>query len=242
MNWYFKNNSNEVDNLKGTIDITLISNLNNNTDDTSREFCFSITVNNEREFFFSAGDADEKESWTNQITERRNHLNKKYGVEELGLKETVIFVGILSSRYRYKFRNSCVCLTNKNLRWYRSSRILDEESTWDFVPGLIGTVPLLGSSIQYYTDDAGQTYLVIFDTRGNKYYIRSVNDTDLKNWYDEISKVIRKLVQDFILEGHTLSINFEAQSQEEDVPEGSGILNINKKKKWSLDFYILRML
>jgi len=151
-------------------------------------------------------------------------------VEELGLKETVIFVGILSSRYRYKFRNSCVCLTNKNLRWYRSSRILDEESTWDFVPGLIGTVPLLGSSIQDYTDDAGQTYLVIFDTRGNKYYIRSVNDTDLKNWYDEISKVIRKLVQDFILEGHTLSINFEAQSQEEDVPEGSGILNINKKK------------
>jgi hypothetical protein len=163
----------------------------------------------------------------NNIIERKNLLTQRYGSEKLGVKEEVVMTGLPSFRYKSRWKKICLCLTNKNLRWYKPKRIIDDEKTWNFFESLHGTIPLIGLSLQLRTDQNGAKFIIIIDVRGNKYYIKGRED-ELGMWYDEICKRCKNLLLDIINSGSSIRVNCYAQEGITDGDNGYTIVSINK--------------
>eukprot|EP01129_Flabellula_baltica_P009781 TRINITY_DN4054_c0_g1_i3.p1 TRINITY_DN4054_c0_g1~~TRINITY_DN4054_c0_g1_i3.p1 ORF type:complete len:784 (+),score=156.57 TRINITY_DN4054_c0_g1_i3:168-2519(+) len=217
--------SDEAKYLKGTIDVTMISELTPNVTG-SKNNCFSILVNNEKEFIFSASTAEEKQTWIDEILNVKEKLAQKYGIGRLGIQEEVICTSLPQVRVKGSWKKLCFCLTNKNIRFYKSQRILDDEESWNFLSGLLISIPLFGTTL-HVSSEAGARVIHITDIRGTKYTLKG-GDSELLNLYEEMTNMIRSLLMDIISEGSSIRLNCYASMDGPDQDHGYTIITVDQ--------------
>eukprot|EP01129_Flabellula_baltica_P011194 TRINITY_DN4848_c0_g1_i1.p1 TRINITY_DN4848_c0_g1~~TRINITY_DN4848_c0_g1_i1.p1 ORF type:complete len:795 (+),score=169.87 TRINITY_DN4848_c0_g1_i1:16-2400(+) len=215
---------NNVKNLKGTIDVSTLTEINP-TVDTSKQHCFSIVQNNEREFLFAASSAEEKQAWYDMLLERRETLAYQYGLGDLHTAEQVDHTGLPLLKIGKSFKKVCICITNTNIRFYKSERILDDEDSWDYFNGLIYSISLVGTTLQITNVDGAQI-LVISDMQSNKFLLKDKSDV-IMNIYEVIRRNTRELVSRIVDNGSSIQFNCISNTQD-DLYRGYTVIRLSR--------------
>jgi hypothetical protein len=117
---------NDVDKLKGFIDITEISQLTqieDAADGCNKPNYIKIVVNNSREYFLAASDVEEKSKWFRAIRKQMKRIAAEFQLLSRDLKdlpENVVYVGNLQKRSKLgQTEKAWFALTTRNLRFYK---------------------------------------------------------------------------------------------------------------------------
>jgi hypothetical protein len=119
---------NDIEKMKGFIDITEISQLTeieDAADGCDKPHYIKVVVNNQREYFLAAADEAEKKKWFRAIRKQMKRVAAEFQLLSRDLKdlpETVVHFGNLQKRTKLgQLEKAWFVLTTRNLRFYKGS-------------------------------------------------------------------------------------------------------------------------
>lgn len=245
--------------LKGFIDLASITSIDareNASDEVGRSFYFKIVVDNEREYFLSAGSLKQKDAWMKAIRKQTKLLADRLHYSNLRAiqkTEKIQASGELqrTSKSGFDLLKSYVVLTNVKLRYYDSQADFSMDS---FGLHMVGSIPLLGCATQL-KDEATEkdsdrekkapgpssseptsSTIVLHDLQGHTFEFTARSPKDAAQWVTAIRTASRALTTSVLAKDLPISLNTYAIGKKGE-PLGYTIAQLDSRRlriKWLL--------
>lgn len=245
--------------LKGFIDLASITSVDareNASDEVGRSFYFKIVVDNEREYYLSAGSLKQKDAWMKAIRKQTKLLADRLHYSNLRAiqkTEKIQASGELqrTSKSGFDLLKSYVVLTNVKLRYYDSQADFSMDS---FGLHMVGSIPLLGCATQLKDEatekdsdrdkkspgpsssESTTSVIVLHDLQGHSFEFTARSPKDAAQWVTAIRTASRALTTSVLAKDLPISLNTYAIGKKGE-PLGYTIAQLDSRRlriKWLL--------
>lgn len=233
---YYSEHTRSIDirKLKGFIELSQITDIEDDVSSDSNGFQFVITINNDKSYILSTKNFEHKKRWVNCLRDRISMIEKLQLPTSFNTlnNEHIIKSGKLQRSVDLKKKKeNLFVLTNVYLRVYSSKvDVSTVQNNWS--KGIIDCIPLIGCTIQYRDENEETHYLspnqmALIDVQGNAYLLESKDTNELMDWAKSIKMQVRNLTKHIIEAGEVIRLTCKAYDKN-NVNAGYTIMTIDE--------------